>query len=317
MTMADEESKQSGAPRHVSIHSRNSKVDVGRLASMPSGFSWYENLDKMIPRILAGDDLRRLVSRVARAVREGRPVIMMMGAHTVKCGLGGLIGDMIRRGCVTSVAMNGACAIHDVELALWGRTSEDVGEGLQTGGFGMTRETADFFARAARRCLTDDRGMGEALEIELGVARPSYGDISVVNACSAKAIPLTVHVALGTDVVHQHDAADGRAIGHGTMLDFRAFAARIAGLRGGVVLNIGSAVIMPEVFLKALAMARSRGQDLGDFTAANFDMYSMYRPRLNVVERPRLIGATTFSFLGHHEILLPVLFASILSEIER
>jgi hypothetical protein len=310
--MTDDAGGRSAGPRRVSIDSRKSKVDIARLAKMPPAFGWYEHLDEMIPDLLAGGDLRRLASRVVAAVKDGRPVIAMMGAHVVKCGLGGLVSDMIRRGVVTALAVNGAFAIHDVELALWGRTSEDVGEGLRSGAFGMTRETADFFARAARRCL-GDVGMGAAIAAELAAAGPRYGHVSVINACREHKVPLSVHVALGTDVVHQHDEADGRAIGHGTMLDFRAFAALIANLRAGVVLNIGSAVIMPEIFLKALAMARNRGVDLGRFTAANFDMYSMYRPRQNLVERPRLIGATTFNFLGHHEILLPVFFASILS----
>jgi hypothetical protein len=315
--MTGEESRKPDKPRMVSMDARKSKVDISGFASMPSEFAWYRGMERMIPAILAGQDLRDLTHRIVRAVREKRPVMFMMGAHAVKCGLGGLIADMIARGVVTSVAMNGACAIHDVELALWGRTSEDVAEGLQSGGFGMTKETAEFFARAAARCLSDDRGMGEALKMELADSGPKHRDISIINACSERDVLLTVHVAPGTDVVHQHREADGKAIGHGTMIDFRAFAERLAALDGGIVINIGSAVIMPEVFLKAVAMARSRGVELGNFTTANFDMYSLYRPRINVVERPKLIGGTTFNFLGHHEILLPVLFASILSEMAR
>jgi hypothetical protein len=260
--------------------------------------------------------MRLLASRVVIAAREGKPVILMMGAHAVKCGLGGLIAHMIAKKVVTGVAMNGACAIHDIELAVWGRTSEDVGEGLRSGEFGTTRETAEFFARAAGRCLSSEQGIGEALQAELDAAKPSNRGVSIIGACSDAGAILTVHVAPGTDVVHQHKEADGKAIGYGTMKDFRTFSETIAGLDGGVVINIGSAVIMPEVFLKALAMARSRGLDLGDFTTANFDMYSMYRPQVNVLERPRLIGGTTFGFLGHHEVLLPVFFASILSRME-
>jgi hypothetical protein len=180
----------------------------------------------------------------------------------------------------------------------------------------MTKETSEFFARAAGRCLEHGLGMGEALKQELGGAEPAHPEVSIISACSNAGVPLTVHIALGTDVVHQHEEADGRAIGYGTMLDFRLFADRIADLNGGVVLNMGSAVILPEVFLKALAMARSRDRDLGSFTAANFDMHSLYRPRVNIIDRPRLIGGTTFGFLGHHEILLPVFFASVLSGIE-
>jgi hypothetical protein len=314
--MAEKEPKQDARPRRVSMDVRKSRVGVEDFASVPDDFSWFAGLEKMIPRILAGRDIMELSSRVVRAVQENRPVILMMGAHVVKCGLGVLIAELIRRGVVSCIAMNGACAIHDVELALWGRTSEDVGEGLKTGEFGMTGETAGFFARAAKRCLDHDLGMGDALRAELADADPAHRERSVLWACSDAGIGLTVHIAVGTDVVHQHEEADGRAIGFGTMKDFRHFAERIAGLNGGVVLNLGSAVMMPEVFLKAVAMARSRGIDLGGFTAANFDMYSHYRPRVNIVERPRLIGGTTYSFLGHHEILIPVFVASILCRIE-
>ncbi len=314
--MAEKEPKRAVTPRRISMDTRRSKVDVEDFASVPEDFAWFAGLEKMIPRILAGRDLMELASRLVRAAQANRPVILMMGAHLVKCGLGTLIAELIRRGVVSGIAMNGACAIHDVELALWGRTSEDVGAGLQTGEFGMTGETAGFFARAAKRCIDHDLGMGDALMAELGDANPTHRDRSVLSACSDAGIDLTVHIAVGTDVVHQHEEADGSAIGFGTMKDFRRFADRIAGLNGGVVLNLGSAVIMPEIFLKAVAMARSRGIDLGDFTAANFDMYSLYRPRVNLVERPRLIGGTTYSFLGHHELLIPVFVASILCRIE-
>jgi hypothetical protein len=314
--MEDREPKQEATPRRVSIDVRKSKVGIEDFASLPGDFAWFAGLEKMIPRILAGRDIMELASRVVRATQEGRPVILMMGAHVVKCGLGPLIAELIRRGVATGIAMNGACAIHDVEVAMWGKTSEDVGEGLKTGEFGTTGETAGFFARAAKRCLDRDLGMGDALIAEFRDADPIHRDRSVLGACSDFGTGLTVHIAVGTDVVHQHAEADGKAIGFGTMKDFRRFAERIAGLSGGAVLNFGSAVIMPEVFLKALAMARSRDIDLGDFTAANFDMYSLYRPRVNLVERPRLIGGTTYSFLGHHELLIPVFVASVLCRTE-
>ena len=310
--MEDKDGKQGDQPRKVSIETRGSKVSISGFASLPEDFAWVADLERMIPSILAGRDILELSSRVVRAAEEGRPIIHMMGAHVVKCGLGPLIGELVRRGIVTGVAMNGACAIHDIELAMWGKTSEDVGEGLRSGEFGMTEETAGFFARAAKRCVDRELGMGGAIIGELADAEPLHGEVSVLAACSEKGIRPTVHIAVGTDVIHQHAEADGKAIGFGTMKDFRHFAGLIAGLNGGVVLNLGSAVIMPEVFLKALAMARSRDIDLGDFTAANFDMYSLYRPRVNVVERPRLIGGTTYSFLGHHELLIPVFVASVL-----
>jgi hypothetical protein len=313
--MDKRENETGQASRPVSMESRSSKVSIEGFAAVPGDLSWWPELERLFPRILAGSDRRDLADRVAMAVKEQRPVILMMGAHVVKCGLGALIGSLIRERVVTSVAMNGACAIHDVELAIWGRTSENVEDGLRSGDFGMTEEIAGFFNQAAAQCLEEEIGFGNALKKRLAQVRPQHAGVSVIAACSGSEVPLTVHVAVGTDVVHQNEEADGRAIGYGTMKDFRLFARQISDLNGGVVINLGSAVIMPEVFLKAMALARNRGAELGAFTAANFDMFSLYRPRVNLVERPRLIGGRTFSFLGHHEILLPVFFASLLSRV--
>jgi hypothetical protein len=298
----------------ISVDQRISKVGIEDFASMPGDFSWYPNLRAMLPRILRGRDLEDLAQRVAVARAGDRPVMLMMGAHVIKVGLGGLISEMIRRGVFTAVATNGAGAIHDLEIALWGRTSEDVAAGLESGQFGMVRETAEIFNTAALRCLDSDTGLGEALGRRILEDKPRNAALSVMCTACQQGLPATVHVAIGTDVVHQHKEADGRAIGQGTMTDFRRFAASISALEGGVVINAGSAVVMPEVFLKALAMARNSGARLADFTTANFDMISHYRPRVNVVERPRVIGATSFSFLGNHEILLPVFMASVLAK---
>jgi hypothetical protein len=299
--------------KKISIEHRTSKVDINDFAGLPDGFSWYENLRSMIPRILRGKDIEDLSERVVGARRNDRPVVIMMGAHVVKCGLGGLICELMRKGVVTALAMNGACAIHDVEIALWGKTSEDVEAGLEHGTFGMTGETSAFFNDAASACLQDDIGFGKAIGEQLARMRPANPELSVMATAHNLGIPVTVHVAIGTDVVHQHDEADGKAIGAGTLMDFRTFSSLIADLNGGVILNLGSAVIMPEVFLKALARARNAGSALGEFTTANFDMFSLYRPTTSVVRRPKAMGATTFSFLGHHEILLPVFVASVLS----
>jgi deoxyhypusine synthase len=266
----------------------------------------------MIPDILKGRDLEELSGAIAKARSEARPVVVMMGAHVVKCGLGPLLCRLVGRRIITALAMNGACAIHDVEIAMWGRTSEDVGEGLKTGLFGSTEETAAFFDSVTRTCLEMRLGLGTCLGRELLARKAPNADVSVLASAHQAGVPVTVHVAIGTDVVHQHPAADGQAIGYATMEDFRTFASIIRDLRGGVVLNVGSAVILPEVFLKALAMARNAGADLGGFTTANFDMFSLYRPVTNVVERPRLIGARTYNFCGSHEIILPVLFASLM-----
>jgi deoxyhypusine synthase len=301
--------------KKASIKDRKSKVDIGDFARMPQDFGWYRHLEMMIPRILKGADLYNLAGRVAEARQQDKGVIVMLGAHVVKCGLGGLVCELLRRRIVTAVAMNGACAIHDIEIAMWGKTSEDVVEGLKTGEFGMASETADFFNEAAALCLEDRIGLGAALGRKLADAHPANGAVSIITAATEMDIPPTVHVAIGTDIVHQHEQADGKAIGYGTMTDFRRFASLVANIDGGVILNLGSAVVMPEVFLKALAMARNAGAALGDFTTANFDMFSLYRPMTNVVARPKTIGATTFSFLGHHEILLPVFVASLMSRL--
>jgi hypothetical protein len=290
-------------------------VDRRDFARVPDDLSWYENLRMMIPGILKGRDLDDLAESVAQARSHGRPVVAMMGAHVVKCGLGPLVCSLVERRVITALAINGACAIHDVEIAMWGRTSEDVGEGLKSGLFGATEETALFFDAVTRACLDERVGLGRGLGRELAARRAPNADVSVLASAYGARAPVTVHVAIGTDVVHQHPKADGQAIGYATMEDFRAFASTISNLAGGVVLNIGSAVILPEVFLKALAMARNKGADLGRFTTANFDMVSLYRPTVNVVERPRLVGARTFNFCGSHEILLPVFFASVMARV--
>jgi hypothetical protein len=315
--MMPDKDERAGSRKRISISNRKSKVTPDMFAALPDEFSWFEKLDQLIPAILKGNDIRELSERVARSRGEGRPLILMMGAHVVKCGFGRILGDLVRRDLITGFAVNGAFAIHDVEIAMWGKTSEDVEEALGRGEFGMASETQEFFDSASARCLDDRTGLGEALGLELAKRGAPNPEVSILTSAASAAVPLTVHVAIGTDIVHQHEGADGRAIGQGSLTDFRKFVSLIAGLNGGVVLNIGSAVILPEVFLKALAIARSRGEELGEFTTANFDMYPHYRPTANLVRRPRALGGTTFEFLGHHELLLPVLFASVLAKLRN
>ena len=312
--MDDDKTARPFSERKESIAVRKSKVELADFAAMPNDFSWFVNMRKMIPRILRGRDLEALSESIVEARKQHRPVVFMMGAHVVKCGLGGLLCDLLRRRVITALAINGACAIHDIEIAMWGKTSEDVGDGLQSGMFGATEETAKLFNGAAGACLAEGIGLGRGLGRALvGASAPNRG-VSLLATAYELDIPVTVHVAIGTDVVHEHAEADGRAIGYASMEDFRSFTSIIMRLGGGVVLNIGSAVILPEVFLKALAIARNRGSDLGKFTTANFDMLQLYRPITSVVERPRLLGATTYNFTGNHEILLPVFIASIMSK---
>lgn len=313
--MADKSEKRPYGEKKTSIGGRRSTVDVSMFPSVPGDFSWYARYEEMLPRLLKAGDLRALVEGVVSARAAGRPVILMLGGHVVKCGMGPLLGHLVARGAVTNVAMNGACAIHDIEIAMWGKTSEDVAQAIEDGTFGMCAETADFLNGAARRSLEEKTGLGDALTAMLTEAAPAHGDASLITACSKAGVGVTVHVAIGTDIVHEHAEADGRAIGHGTMYDFRRFTQWIMGLDGGVVINIGSAVIMPEVFLKALAIARNREAELGGFITANFDMISQYRPLSNVIERPEAVGGTGYSFTGHHEILLPILVAGIASNL--
>lgn len=311
--MADR--RDSGPDRKTSIHERRSKVDVSMFPDVPEDFSWYSEYEKLLPRILKGDDLRALTDGVSAARANGKPVILMLGAHVIKCGMGPLMAHLVERGAVTGVAMNGACAIHDIEIAMWGKTSEDVSANIAGGTFGMSAETAAFMNDAAGRSLAEKTGLGEALLAMLAEAGPPNAGASLLCACQRAGVGVTVHVAIGTDIVHEHPEADGRAIGHGTMADFRRFAGWILGLDGGVVINVGSAVIMPEVFLKALAMARNKEADLGGFITANFDMLPQYRPLSNVVQRPEAAGGTGYNFIGHHEILLPILVAGITSKL--
>jgi hypothetical protein len=313
--MKDRPGPAPGAGKKTSIHNRHSKVDVSKFPRVPDDFSWYAQYEALLPDILKGTDFRALTDGVAEARAAGKSVILMLGGHVVKCGMGPLLGSLVSRGAVTGVAMNGACAIHDIEIAMWGKTSEDVASRLADGTFGMSGETAAFINGAAVRSLEEKTGLGEALMTALDEAGPPHGGASLLAACRRAGVDVTVHVAIGTDIVHEHPEADGRAIGHGTMYDFRKFSDWIAGLDGGVVINIGSAVIMPEVFLKALAMARNREAQLGDFITANFDMLSQYRPLENVVRRPEAAGGTGYNFIGHHEILLPILVAGITSKL--
>jgi deoxyhypusine synthase len=270
-----------------------------------------------LPEVLAAADLRELASRIAATRRAGRTVLLLAGAHPLKVGLSPLICGMIRDGVLSAIATNGAAIIHDFELAFAGRTSEDVGAGLADGSFGMAEETGAFLNRAARMAADEARGLGEVVGREIVRSRLRYRDASVFATAYRAGVPATVHVALGADIVHMHPAADGAAIGRATMADFHRLAAVVATLSRGVVLNLGSAVIMPEVFLKALNLARNLGRRVNGFLAADMDFIRQYRPRLNVVERPTKDGGRGIMLTGHHEIMFPLLAAAIREELAR
>jgi hypothetical protein len=298
--------------RTTSLKKRASTVrrkDLARPVAAGATFAaWFDAL----PGILAGRDLRELAAAIAAARRRNREVLLGIGAHVIKCGLSPWIVALMEEGLLSGVAMNGAGAIHDFELAYAGSTSEDVGAGLEDGSFGMARETADFVNGAAADAALGEGGLGEALgEAILGERLPN-ASLSIAAAGARLGIPVTVHVAIGTDIVHMHPSASGAAIGEASLRDFHRFAARVERLERGVYLNAGSAVILPEVFLKALAMARNRARGLPRrFVTANLDFLPAYRPLTNVVRRPTTRGGTGYQITGHHELTLPLLFAAV------
>ena len=267
-------------------------------------------LDRL-PDALAARDLRVAAVAIARALRRGRPVVLGMGAHPLKVGLGPLIVDLVARRRLSAVAVNGACLVHDFELAWGGRTSEDVGPGLDHGTFGMARETAHFLNGATRDGVSRGLGLGRSVGEAILRGHLPHRSLSLLAAAARAEIPATVHVAVGTDIIHMHPGADGAAIGDGSLRDFRLLAAVVAGLGGGVYLNLGSAVVLPEVFVKALNLARNLGHPVRDLTTIDMDFQRHYRPSVNVVSRPTAAGGRGIQLTGHHEIMFPLLWAAV------
>lgn len=295
--------------RPVPIAGRANKVNPALLARPPRDPGALAAFLDGLPDILAARDLRAVIAALAAAAGR-RGVIAMIGGHVIKTGLGPLLLHLMRRGVLTHVAMNSAASIHDFELCAYGGTSEDVAAGLTDGTFGMAEETGREMNAAFTRGHRQGWGMGEALARELGSRKTLPGrEHSVLLGALELGVPVTVHAAIGTDITHQHPQADGAAIGETSMRDFRRLAGSVSALhQGGVVLNIGSAVIMPEVFLKALTVARNLDDGRPtDFTAVDMDMLRHYRPRMNVVERPTLAGGRGITLTGHHEIMVPLL----------
>lgn len=270
-----------------------------------------------LPDVLAAKDLRELARAIARAHRAGRTFLMMTGAHAIKTGLAPIICDLLRDRILSAIATNGAAIIHDFELAFAGRTSEDVGAGLADGSFGMAEETGAFLNEAAKLAAKDGRGLGEVVGREIWGRKLKFRDTSIFATAYRIGAPATVHVALGADIIHMHPAADGAAIGSATMADFHRLTAVVSRLSRGVVLNLGSAVVMPEVFVKALNLARNLGRKVSGFTTADMDFIRQYRPRVNVVERPTAAGGRAIVLTGHHELMFPLLAAAVREELAR
>jgi hypothetical protein len=305
--------------RTVPIARRPNKVMAGEFAHPPGTDRSFKAFLSALPDILVAKDFRRVVSAVANAARGGRGVVLMLGGHVVKTGLSPVIIELMRRQVVTHLAMNGSAAIHDYEVSRFGATSEDVAAGLRDGTFGMADETGRGLNEAFIAGQREQMGMGEAVAEALSrepvLAHP---ELSVLLQARQLGVTATVHAALGAEIIHQHPTADGAAIGDTSLRDFRRLAAALPSLQdGGVVLNVGSAVIMPEVFLKALTIARNLndGRPVG-FTTCDLDMQRHYRPRVNVVQRPVLAGGEGYEITGHHEIMVPLLAWAVIEALE-
>jgi hypothetical protein len=297
--------------RTYPLASRRSKAavtDFARPVDRGASFrAWFDAL----PRILGAQDLRRVVDAVVAARPGGRGIVWGSGAHEIKTGVSPVLIDLMQRGYVSALAMNGAGIIHDFEVALSGATSEDVDEALGPGRFGMADETGRVLNDIIRGAAERGEGLGQATGAYLAAHATPYSDRSLAVAAHRLGIPVTVHVALGTDIIHMHPHASGSAIGDASLRDFRYFTASVARLGGGVYLNCGSAVVLPEVFLKAIALARNGGAPLDGLTTVNIDFLRMYRPQTNVVTRPVAGTGTGISLVGHHEVLIPLLAAAI------
>lgn len=299
------------------IAERKNKVSIARDFSpgVSAGMS-VADLLASFPRQMGAEALLGVIDAVVAAREKGKPVVLAMGAHVIKCGLQPVLKRLIEADVITAIALNGAGSIHDYEISLIGETSEDVGAVLHCGTFGMAEETGRDINRALREGVAKGLGYGESVGRFIIDNGNPYQEYSLLAACMEKDIPVTVHVAVGTDIIHQHPEADGAIIGQASFTDFRILTSVVSELGdGGVYLNVGSAVLLPEVFLKALSIAQNLGHHVDSFTTANFDMMQHYRPLQNVVKRPTSGQSRGYTVTGHHEIMIPLLAAGILDRI--
>jgi hypothetical protein len=296
--------------RTYPLRARRSMVRTPLIATPPRPGMRVADFLAGLPDILAAKDLRTVARQIAARHRAGKRIVLGMGAHPIKVGLGPLIIDWMKRGILAGVAVNGAAIIHDFELAYAGETSEDVAANLADGRFGMAEETGRFLNEAITRA-TPDEGLGAAVGAAIVRARLPHARLSILATGARLGIPVTVHVAVGTDIIHMHPSADGAAIGAASLRDFRLFAAVVAGLGGGVFINLGSAVLIPEVFVKALNLARNVGKRVGNLVTVDMDFIRHYRPQMNVLRRPTAGSGQGYHFTGHHEIMFPLLCAAV------
>ena len=300
--------------RTYSLKSRKSKVDTQAFAKVLNGDETISSFVDSLPDILAGKDFKSFIKKTKVAKTGNKPIIFAMGAHVIKVGLNPLIIDLMRSGWINALALNGAGIIHDFEIAYVGQTSEDVASQIKDGSFGMAKETGELLNRAITRGSKKKLGLGETVGEMISSSDFPFKNLSLLSCAYDLNIPVTVHVALGTDIVHCHPDVDGAAVGKTSLHDFFLFCSLVENLEGGgVYVNIGSAVVLPEVFLKAVSFVRNRGRDLTKFSTAVFDFNLHYRPNENVVRRPLKNKKDGFYFVGHHEIMIPLLAASLKS----
>lgn len=299
--------------RTYSIRDRKSKVSVSEFGHPGKKGVSFSRFSRTLPNLLAARRLRELTGLILKARKKKKPVISALGGHVVKSGVSPFIIELMKRNIITAIAMNGAASIHDFEIAFFGRTSEDVASSLKDGKFGFVEETGRIMNEVISSGAEKDTGMGEALGKKVYEGRALYREMSLLYWAYRLKIRATIHVSIGSDIIHQHPLARGDAIGKTSYKDFIYLVEEISGLgNGGVFLNIGSAVVLPEVFLKAVSIARNLGNSVKNFVTCNFDIIEHYRPRQNVLSRPIERGGKSFSFIGHHEIMLPLLTQMIL-----
>ncbi|OPX40597.1 MAG: hypothetical protein DRN37_08865 [Thermoplasmata archaeon] len=298
------------------LKERPSKVKIDDFARPWTKGDSFSRWLECLPNVLAARDLKEITRKIIKAVLDEKKVVLAMGAHVIKVGLNPVVIDLVERGVISAIAMNGAGIIHDAELAMVGQTSEDVAEELGSGRFGVAEETGKYLNEAIVEGAKQGWGLGRAVGAMLAKKDFPHNSLSILARAYEADIPVTVHVAMGTDIIHFHPSADGASIGKTSHLDFRIFANMISMLEGGVFLNLGSAVILPEVFLKALSLVRNLGFKVKNFTTVNMDFIKHYRPMTNVVERPTREGGKGYSLVGHHEIMFPMLAAGVIEGLE-
>jgi hypothetical protein len=299
--------------KKCSLKERKDKVSINDFAKVPEANLSFAQFLNNLPGILMAKDFKQFIQKYIDAINANSMILFMMGAHLIKVGITPLIIDAMKRGWIKHIAMNGAGVIHDVEIAIKGSTSEDVQENLQDGSFGMVKETSELINQAVSRGK-GTLGYGEAVARALSQHNPEYIHLSLLASAYNLAIPVTVHSAIGTEIIHQHPEVNGAAVGDTCWTDFQIFTHSVSKLReDSIVINAGSAVIMPELFLKALTVTRNLGYNTHGFTTANFDMITHYRPLMNVVKRPTKDQGKGYNFIGHHEIMLPLLFCALKS----